>query len=63
MCQPDEDKNARRAQLTAELIEACARAIRASATGEPDQIERASNAMHNMAYDLEQQSSINENEG
>lgn len=53
MCNSPDDTN-RRVKAQAELMESCARVIRASLQSDYEHIEGASDDVHNIAYNLEQ---------
>ena len=61
MCNDNQpDETSRRALSLAGLLESCARMFRASLGRDPDHIERATNATHWLAYDLEHQPNTSE---
>jgi len=61
MCNDQSDETQRYALSVAELLESCARMVRAALGRDSDNIDRAVNAAHGLAYNLEHQLNSNEN--
>lgn len=62
MCNDQPDEVDRRALSLAGLLESCARMVTASLGCDSAHVDDATNATHGLAYTLEHQPNINENE-